>query len=231
VSFSRETELPKVALVSAVIYERLKRRRTWEAHLWRIALTHVTDDDGREAFEVEVELRMKAVRARLEEAGAGHTADEALLVTRELVAVLRRLATWASEVPCPAAVRKRRRIEVARAADPYLREAMEAPEVVSELHRRVSAGREALHEAKEELCRALRSRCPAGTVDDAALLRFAGQQVARALRKVRAGGEDVGCEDPRAVVCTSPERLEATGDGQVADSLSNASMLMQPEQV
>merc|ERR1719253_770888 len=153
-------------LPSAAIYERLKRRRTWEAQLYNIALTHVTDDDDREAFEVEVELHMKAVRDRLEAAGVERTADEALLVTRELVAVLRRLAAWASEAPCPAAARKRRRIEEARAADPYLRKAMEAPEVISELHRRVSAGREALHEAKEELCRALRSRCPEGMVDD-----------------------------------------------------------------
>merc|ERR1712178_668741 len=181
VSFSRETELPKAAVPSAVIYERLKRRRTWEASLWKIVLTHVTDDDGREAFEVEVELCMPAVRARLE---AGCPADEALLVTRELVAVLRRLALWASEVPCPSAARKRRRLEEARAADPYLRKAMEAPEVSADLHRRVSAGKEALHEAKEELCRALRARCPAGVVEEAALLRFAGQQVARDLRKV-----------------------------------------------
>lgn len=187
VSFSRETELSPTAVpASGTIYERLKRRRTWQARLWDIALTHVITGDGRETFEVEVELRMQAVQARLEAAeaasGCPGAADEALRVTREFVSALRRLASRSSEVLASSVLRKRRRIEEAQAADPYLRKAMEAPEVVSELHRRVSAGREALHEAKEELCRALRARCPPGTVEEAALLRFAGQQVARALR-------------------------------------------------
>jgi len=188
VSFSRETELPRLAVPSAVIYERLKRRRIWEAQLWQIALTHVTDDDGREAFEVEVELHMKAVLARLDAESPGRSiADEALLVTRELVAVLRRLAAWASEVPCAAVTRKRRRLEEAQAADPYLREAMQAPGVVSDLQRRVSEGKEALHEAKEALCKALREHCPAGAVEEVALQRFAGQQVARAQRHAAHG--------------------------------------------
>lgn len=180
VSFSQETAAPKgvaTAEGSTLIYERRKERRTWEAPLWQVALTRVSAE-CRDAFEVEVELRMEAVRPRLE--AAISRGDEALRITRELVAALRALTSLVAAAP---AGQKRRRTEDFRAAEPELRSALDAPEVVAELCRRMREGRRALHQAKQYLCDVLRARC--STVDEAALYRFAGQHVARALLRQR----------------------------------------------
>jgi len=180
VSFSLETVVPQdIAAGAALIYERRKRRRTFEAKLWRIQLTHVTVGQ-REAFEVEVELRMEIVRPRLE--AAASQADEALRITRELVAALRKLAGWAAEIPL---ARKRKRTEDFQAVDLALRAALEEPEVDAELRRCICEGKEAPHRAKHYLCGILRVRL--SSVDEAALHRFAGRQVARVLQRQRSG--------------------------------------------
>eukprot|EP00747_Dinoflagellata_sp_TGD_P060319 gnl/TRDRNA2_/TRDRNA2_151971_c0_seq1.p1 gnl/TRDRNA2_/TRDRNA2_151971_c0~~gnl/TRDRNA2_/TRDRNA2_151971_c0_seq1.p1 ORF type:complete len:426 (+),score=67.89 gnl/TRDRNA2_/TRDRNA2_151971_c0_seq1:132-1280(+) len=178
VSFSREAPGFLVADGAPPIYERRKRRRTWQASLWSVQLTRVTVEE-REVFEVEVELRMEAVRARLMD--PVRRADEALLITCELAAALRGLAAWASEVP-PAS-RKRKRLEDFGVADVALKASLEAPEVAAELRRLVGQGTGALHQAKQYLCEVLRAQCPA--VEESVLFRFAGKQVERALLRQR----------------------------------------------
>lgn len=178
VSFSKETVVPQeLAAGAALIYERRKRRHTFEAKLWRIMLTHVTVRQ-QEVFEVEVELRMEIVKPRLE--AAASQADEALGITRELVAALRNLAAWAAEIPL---ARKRKRTEDFQAVDLALKAVLEEPEVDAELQRCICEGKEALNRAKLYLCGILRPRL--SSVDEVALLRFAGRQVGRVLQRHR----------------------------------------------
>jgi len=185
VSFSLETVVPQdVAAGAALIYERRKRRRTFEAKLWRIQLTHVSVGQ-QEAFEVEVELRMEIVRPRLE--AAASPADEALGITRELVAALRNLSGWAAEIPL---ARKRKRTEDIQAVDLALKAALQEPEIDAELQRCICEGKEALHRAKHYLCGVLRVRL--SSVDEVALHRFAGRQVARVLQRQRLGTNSEG---------------------------------------
>merc|ERR1711972_94466 len=119
VSFNREVALPYGVAAAGgiaegeVVYERRKRRRTWEAPLWRIALTHVTTAKE-EACEVEVELRMEAVRPLLE--ASARQEEEALRITRELVAALRTMASWVAGVESAPSLRKRQRLEAVAAA-------------------------------------------------------------------------------------------------------------------
>merc|ERR1719265_3084393 len=105
----------------------MKKRRTWEAGLFRIQLTNVVMD-GRESFEVEVELRMDVVRDRLDDELS--RSDQANAISCELSSAMRGLATWAAEVPLS---QKRKRLEDFDDALPALRAVLESPEVVSEL--------------------------------------------------------------------------------------------------
>jgi len=183
VSFSQEIAFPEVerahARLGPLVHERLKRRRTFEAFLWRVMLTQVTIDRRREAFEVEVELKMDVVRTRLE--AAAQPADEALAITRELVAALREMARWAAEIPM---CKKRKRVEDIEAVERELKTAMEEPEVDAELRRHISLeGREALHLAKQYLCDVIRLRL--ASVSESALHRSAGRQVAKYLRRAK----------------------------------------------
>lgn len=182
VSFSREVDVVPGRAEGPIIHERLKRRTTFVAELFLIQLTHVMAGE-RESFEVEVELRMDVVRRRLEGAGAS-AADEALLVTRALVAAMRMLAGCAAEVVPNC--RKRKRLDEFHTLESCLRSALEEPEVVAELHRFVHEGlqedgdKAALHHAKLYLYRLLKGRY--ATLDEGTLFSFAGQQVGKALR-------------------------------------------------
>merc|ERR1719277_1557567 len=123
---------------------------------------------------------MEVVRPRLEVAAS--PADEALSITRELVAALRNLAGWAAEIPL---ARKRKRTEDFQAVDLALKAALEEPEIDAELRRCICEGKESLHRAKHYLCGILRVRL--SSVDEVALHRFAGRQVARVLQRQRSG--------------------------------------------
>jgi len=212
VSYSREVPVPAddARADAAVVYTRRKRRRTFEASLYRVQLTRVdvaevgpgvskepeeanldiratssTTSVSREVFEVEVELRMDAVRPRLE--AATNAAEEALCITRELVGALRCLARWAVE----ARACKRKRLEGFHAAEPALRAALEEPEVRAELARLAQqAGGEptaSLTKAKHYLFNLLKERHTA--VNESALFHFAGKQVARLFRAATAARE------------------------------------------
>jgi len=164
VSFSEEApDSPGGA--PPVLQERLKRRRTWKSPLFHIQLTRV-EMEGRQSFEVEVELQMEVVRARLEDDSS--RAEQARLVARELSAALRGLAAWAAEVPRE---RKRKRLEDFHGALPTIKATLERPEVSEELHRLVSEGPGTLHKAKRYLHGVLEKQCPA--VEEGVLLRFA----------------------------------------------------------
>jgi hypothetical protein len=172
ISFSKE-EPGVLDETLQFIFQRFKKRRTWEARLFRIQLTHVGMDD-RESYEVEVELRMDVVRARLEDEAS--RADEAKAISCELSFAMRGLAAWVAEVPLS---QKRKRLEDFDGALPALKAVLESPDVAHELSRRVSEGSEALYQAKCYLCKVLQDQCP--SVDENVLFRFAGHQVGRAL--------------------------------------------------
>lgn len=172
ISFSKEEPIAADANLP-IVNQRLKKRRTWEARLFRIQLTNVVME-GRESFEVEVELRMDVVRERLDDELS--RSDQANAISRELSSAMRGLATWAAEVPLS---QKRKRLEDFDDALPALKAVLESPEVVNELSRRVSEGNKALHQAKCYLCKVLQAQCP--SVDQNVLFRFAGLQVGRAL--------------------------------------------------
>lgn len=176
ISFSEEE--PTEADVSLrVINQRLKRRRSWESQLFRIQLTRA-EMDGCESFEVEVELRMEVVRARLIDEST--RADQAKTIGCELSFAMQELAAWAAEVPVG---QKRKRLEDFDGALPTLKAVLELPDVARELDRRVSEGPTALHDAKCYLSKVLQDQCP--SVDQNVLFRFAGLQVGRVLVRRR----------------------------------------------
>jgi len=178
VSFSREVAIPQSGVEEhPFAFERHKSRRTWEAPLWLVQLTHVLFQ-GRETFEVEVELRMPVVRARLE--ASEHREEEALHITRELVAVLRCLSCCAAEVEPAVTSQKRRRQECLEAAEADLKAIVSDPGIAAELRQCVLDGAEAMHQAKRHLCDVLRESC--SSVDERLLFRYAGQQIARELK-------------------------------------------------
>jgi len=206
------------------IHERLKKRRTFEATQWRIQLTRVSAE-RREVYEVEVELRMDEVRSRM--TVAVDATQEALSITRELVAALRTLAGWASEVAC---TRKRKRLEDFRGVEPDVRSVTQEPEVAAELRRFFDQGSNALHGAKIYLHDLLKARYRA--LDEGTLFHIAGQQVGKALRlqkaqahaaKAPGGGPAVGesqgqAEDARTGALQNQAEPETTAvtlqDGQ-----------------
>jgi len=176
ISFSKE-EPTEADHSLPVITQRFKRRRTWEAQLFRIDLTRV-EMDGCETYEVEVELRMEVVRARLSDEGSRE--DQARAIGCELSLSMQELSAWAAEVRvCP----KRKRLEEFDGALPALEAVLALPDVAQELDRRVSEGPKAWREAKCYLSKVLQDQCP--SVDQNVLFRFAGLQVGKSIMRQR----------------------------------------------